>query len=216
MCCTTAGRTPPEADPRHTRSANLLVETVHPVASVSSYVSRTVGIRDTSKWRGNRHDWTESRTTWSGPVPQRRPMPGVGQDAAPSRRSSGGQRGSVGRGLARLCFGGSCGRPTREARPPRGAPTSLAAAARDGELPAREVAARHRVAAILARGSDHSAWSLRSLPPEWTGSKAPTSSAARTGARPQRGPARKRARPAWPQQRSDLRECWWARQGLNL
>ena len=38
----------------------------------------------------------------------------------------------------------------------------------------------------------------------------------KSDARPQRGPGMQRARPARHRQRFDLREWWWARQGLNL
>jgi hypothetical protein len=153
-----------------------------------------------------------------GPAPSpaaagARRRPGCGTVAEVGWRASGGASAADWPGCASA---GGCRRPTREARPPRGAPPSLAAATRDGELPAREVAARHRVAASLAWSPEHSAWSLWSLPPEWTGSKAPTSLAARMGTRPQRGPARKRARPAQRRQRCDLQRWWWARQGLNL
>ena len=225
----------PVSSPSSVRSPGSLIRTQLSGRLVSSPsgVQRLVSVRppgrsrlvprppgagdgDTSVRRDSGHDCIESSFMWSGPLP--------GGSVDGPRRHGCGHRCGVGcrpagerrrRTWAEMCSGGRL-RPTDQAgRPPRGRP-SLATALGQGSWLKRDVAARHRVGGHLAWRRDYSAWSLPSLMSEWTGPEGPNELGGQDGARPQRGPARKRARPAQRQQRFDLRRWWWARQGLNL
>jgi hypothetical protein len=83
---------------------------------------------------------------------------------------------------------GGCGRPTRQARRPRGAPVGGDCARQglaDAMLPHGTVWSGH-----LAWSRDYAAWSVRSLMSEWTGLEEPNELGGQDGARPQRGPVR--------------------------
>jgi hypothetical protein len=74
--------------------------------------------------RGNGHDWIESSSMWSGPVPGGSvdgPMRHKCGHRCGGRVEAGGGASAGGPGPGCASAGG-CGRPTRQARPPRGAP----------------------------------------------------------------------------------------------
>ena len=158
---------------------------VRPVAAVSSRVSRVLAMGETSVRRGSGHDWIESSSMWSGPVPG-------GSVDGPRRHGCGhrcGGRVQAGGGAsprtwAGWCFGGRL-HPTDQAGQTAARAPVAGDCARAGELagamsPHGTVRGGH-----LGLSRDYSAWSLRSLTSEWTGRRDQTSSAARMA----RGPS---------------------------
>jgi hypothetical protein len=134
---------------------------------------------------GSGHDWIQSSSMWSGPVPGGSVDGPRSMDAGTAAESCAGRRGSVGRGPGPGgASAGGCTRPTGQARPPRGVPVA-GDCARAGEWLARCCRTAPCGAAIWAWSHDYSAWSLRNLTSEWTGPEGQTSSAARTA----RGPS---------------------------
>jgi hypothetical protein len=164
--------------------------------------------------RGNGHDWIEFHVV--------RPVLGGSVDG-PMRHSCGHRCGGhveAGGGASAGAPGpggasaGGCGRPTRRPDRREGRPsvaTSLGQGPADAMLPHGTVWSGH-----LAWSRDYAAWSVRSLMSEWTGVEGPNELGGQDGARPQRGPGEVAGTPARRRQRRDLREWWWARQGLNL
>ena len=170
---------------------------------------------DTSVRRGNPHAWNESSSMWSGPVPAARSTARVGLDAGTAAevvwRPAGERLPPTWPGCARAGWL----RPTDQGGQTAARAPIASNCARQGCWLKRDVPAPAAwLPPWLER--DYSPWLSWSLTPAWTGSAGPTSLTARMGARPQRGPGVQGVLQAWRQQRFDLREWWWARQGLNL
>ena len=163
---------------------------VRPVATVSS-ASAGWWRRGQLGTAGSGHDWIESSSVWSGPVPggsvdgPRRP--GCGHRCG-GRLEAGGGVSTADLGRVVLGREATADRPGRPDR--RGGALSLATALGQGSWLASEVAARHRVGGQLAWSRDYSAWSLRSLTTERTGPEGPNEVSGGDGVRPQRGPGR--------------------------
>jgi hypothetical protein len=140
--------------------------------------------------RGNGHDWIESSSMWSGPVPGGSvdgPMRHRCRHRCGGRAEAGGGASAGGPGPG-WCVGGRL-RPTDQA----------------GQTAARGVR-RWRLrsgrgwltrwcrtapwAGHLAWSRDYATWSLPSLMSEWTGLEGLNELGGQDGARPQRGPAR--------------------------
>jgi hypothetical protein len=161
---------------------------VRPVASVSSRVSPAVALGtprcDGATFTTGRVEFHAVRPRPSGSVdgPSR---PGCGQRCGVVWRPAG----SVGRGPGRVVFGrGGCGRPTWEARPPRGASRRWRRT-RAGEF---AEARRSRTTAWLRLGLEPRLRCVVVVKPD-AGVNGPgraMSLTARMDARPQRGPAR--------------------------
>jgi hypothetical protein len=170
---------------------------------------------DTLVRRGNPHAWNESSSMWSGPVPAARSMARVGLDAGTAAevvcRPAGERLPRTWPGCARAGWL----RPTDQGGQTAARAPIASDCARQGCWLKRDVPAPAAwLPPWLER--DYSPWLSWSLTPAWTGSAGPTSLTARMGARPQRGPGVQGVLQARRQQRFDLREWWWARQGLNL
>ena len=150
------------------------------------------------------------------PRPQRRSTARGGMDAGTAVEIVWRPAGSVGRGPGPGCASaGGCTRPTRQARPPRGAPCRWRLRLGRGWL-RRDVAARHRVGGHLGLG-------LRLLCVVVAEPDVRVDGPGRTKRVRWRGwraaparPSEVAGLPARRQQRCDLQEWWWARQGLNL
>ena len=139
---------------------------------------------------GGGHDWIESSSMWSGPVPGGSVDGPRSMDAGTAAESCAGRWGSVGRGPGPGGASvGGCTRATGQARPPPGAPVAGDCAGA-GEWLARGCRTAPCGAAIWAWSHDYAAWSLRSPMSEWTGPEGPNELGGEDGARPQRGPAR--------------------------
>ena len=196
---------------------------VRPIASISS-PSAGGGDGDTSVRPGQPSRLERGEFMWSGPSPAARSTARVGLDAGNPGRPGRGQRcggrveasgGASAADLGRVVLGREAaadrpGRPDRR----KGRPVA-GDCARQGCWLKRDVPAPAAwLPPWLER--DYSPWLSWSLTPAWTGSAGPTSLTARMGARPQRGPGVQGVLQARRWQRFDLREWWWARQGLNL
>jgi hypothetical protein len=165
---------------------------------------------------GNRHDCNEASSMWSGPSPSGSvdgpSRPGCGQRCGGRVEASGGASAAD---LGRVVLGrGGCGRPIREARPPQGPPRGWRLRQAGGLAEARRFRT-YRVAAILAEAR---LLSVAVVEPDARvdGLRRANELTARMGTRPQRGPDVQGVLQARRCQRFDLREWWWARQGLNL
>ena len=103
---------------------------------------------------------------------------------APLRRWCAGWRGSAGRGPGPGgASAGGCTQPTRQARPPRGAPVAGHCAGAGSWL-ARCCRTAPCGGGHLAWSHDYFAWSLRSLTSEWTGPEGSNELGGEDGARP--------------------------------